>query len=281
MSQVRLCPKRVSPKRQATALRTTRQAYPAHFSDQGAAWNFLFQIILPPSRKWGFISVGKNASSTTLDLLFRAEFGHALSARVTPPHDINSAASMHMLMEHSVFARALWQGLSVPDLFDPKKGPKERICVTRHPFQRAQSGFQYICKSHEARTQWFARDRFRMNAVVGFDWDRHSNTVDGFRRFLDYITWQIETEGPDAVDAHWRPQTSFIKPDVFQPTITGRVEDMPAYVKLLSERLDFALPKEIPALNKQEPRSSGYGKVKDLIASCETIYAADYELFEY
>lgn len=237
MNQVQLCPKVVSSRLQAKAARKSRRFRNRHFPTNGAAWDFLFQIILPPSRKWGFLSVGKNASSTTLDLLFRAEFGHALSARVTPPHDINPAASMHMLVEHGVFTRALWQGLSVQDLFNPKKGPKERICVTRHPFQRAQSGFQYICKSHEARTQWFACDRFRMNALVGFDWDRLSNTVDGFRRFLDYITWQIETEGPDAVDAHWRPQTSFIKPDVFQPTITGRVEDMPAYVKLLSERL--------------------------------------------
>ncbi|QDL94702.1 transposase (plasmid) [Paroceanicella profunda] len=275
-----LCPPPVPAADQSRAVAATRRAFPGHFPDAAAAAGFLFQVILPPSRRWGFISVGKNASSTTLRLLFRAEFGCDMTVQATPAHDINPAAALHMLVEHGVFTRAAWQGLSAPDLLGAR-GPGERICVVREPFDRAVSGFRYLCRSHRARSLWFARDRFRMNAALGFDWSRHPDTAEGFRLFLRYIAWQVETEGRDAVDAHWRPQATFIKPEVFRPTLTGRMEDMAGYCRSLSERLGGPPPDTDIRENRQPDPQQALRTDREARRLCEALYAIDYEAFGY
>ncbi|WP_118138393.1 sulfotransferase family 2 domain-containing protein [Oceanicella sp. SM1341] len=269
-----------APEAQDRAVNATFEAFPEQFPDRAAAWGFLFQVILPPSLRWGFISVGKNASSSTLRLLFRAEFGCDMSVRATPEHDINPSAALHMLVDHGVFSRAVWQGHSAQRLIG-SNGPKERICVVREPFGRAVSGFRYLCKSHRAKSLWFARDRFRINAALGFDWDRHPDTAEGFRLFLRYVQWQAKTEGLDAIDAHWRPQVTFIKPEVFRPSITGRMEDMESYYRTLSERLDIALPDEGIWENRQSAAADELLQDREAHKLCQSIYAIDYEAFSY
>ena len=267
------------PRRIAVA-EASRKAFPRQFPTTKAARDFLFQTILPPSMRWCFVSVGKNASSSTLRFLFRAEFGCDLTVKVTPKHDINPAAEVHMLAEYGVFSRALWQGLSAQNLLGDA-GPPERICVVRDPHARAVSAFLYLCQSQAVASQWFASDRIRMNAVTGFDWERDANTEDGFLRFLDYIAWQIETEGPDMVNAHWRPQVTFIKPTLFNPTVTGRMEDLGRYFRTLSERLDTPMPQVTPWENRQPAGPNAVSSNVSARSMCHKIYAADYETFGY
>ncbi|WP_238367969.1 sulfotransferase family 2 domain-containing protein [Mesobacterium pallidum] len=275
-----LCPAPVAARRQNRAVRATARLMPDKATARQAAWHFLFQVILPPSGRWGFISVGKNASTSTLKLLYQAEFGHALSADAKPDHDINPEAAVHMLAEHGVFTRALWQGLAARDLTG-SGGPAERLAIVREPLARAVSGFRYIGKSHRARSQWFARDRFRMDAVVGFDWDSHPDTADGFRRFLDYIAWQIDRDGADAVDAHWQPQATFIKPDIFKPTLQGRMEEMDVFYASLADRLGFALPEGGSWSNRQSSGTAPFAPDAAAIRQVREIYAEDYERFGY
>ena len=270
----------VSVDRRTAAVQVTRKAAPALFPTPDAARRFLFQIILPPSMGWSFISVGKNASSSVLSLLFRVEFGCDMNVSVTPESDINPAAAIHMLADSRVFARALHRGMSLPDLLGAK-GPKERICVVRDPMARAVSAFRYFCRSDALKSRWFAADRFRINAALGFDWTRHPDTNEGFRLFLRYIAQEAEQLGEDMLDGHWRPQTAFIKPDAFRPTLTGRMEDMHAFFRTLSDRLGLAPDTPAPWENRQNTDDDPLLHDPLAQALCQQVYADDYEAFGY
>jgi hypothetical protein len=267
------------PKRTAAA-EMSRKEFPQHFVTTKAARDFLFQAILPPSMRWCFMSVGKNASSSTLRFLFRAEFDCELTVNVTPRSDINPSAQVHMLTEHRLFSRALLLGISAPDLLGAE-GPQERICVVRDPFARAISAFRYLCRSHILGSRWFAFDRFRMNAVSKFNWERDVDTERGFIIFLEYVAWQIDADGPEAVNAHWQPQFTFIKPAVFNPTVIGRMEDLGCYFRTLSERLDAPFPEALPWDNRQPTAPQDLRSSMRAQAICKEIYAADYEAFGY
>ncbi len=266
--------------RRTAAVQATQDHAPGAFPTQGSARSFLSQVILPPSMKWGFISVGKNASSSVLNLLFRAEFGTRLGVSVTPESDINPAAAIHMLADNRVFARALHRGLSLPDLLGAQ-GPKERICVVREPMARVVSAFRYFCRSDTLHSRWFAGDRFRINAALGFDWARHPGTAEGLHRFLRYIAQELDQVGADHVNGHWRPQVDFIKPDAFAPTLTGRMEDMETFYRALSTRIGFSPDGPAPWENRQNTEADPLLADAPARTLCQQIYGRDYEAFGY
>lgn len=277
---VTLCPPAVPvPQRQA-AFHKTHRRFPKAFPTPEAARAFLFQINLGPSMDWAFISVGKNASSSVKHALFERDYGCPMTADVKPVADINPSAAVHLLAHHRVFTTALFQGLSAEDLTGPN-GPAERICVVRDPFARAVSAFRYLCKSHHDRSEWFLQDRFQMNAVVQFDWDHHTDTVEGFHRFLDFIAWQIHTEGADKVDGHWQPQVDFIQPQVYQPTLVGRMEAMETFWTELSDRLGRGSPIQHPWENRQSAARDALTQDLSARRKVQEIYAEDYAAFGY
>ena len=122
-----------------------------------------------------------------------------------------------------------------------------------------------------------------MSAVVGFDWDSHTDTAEGMIRFLHYLDWQISAEGADSLDGHWMPQSTFIKPDVFQPTLIGRVEDMTTYYAALHERLGREDAGGQPPIWENREGSAPDDLLADDVAQrlCERLYAADYDTFGY
>jgi hypothetical protein len=170
--------------------------------------------------------------------------------------------------------------MSLPDLLAPQ-GPRERICVVRDPMARAVSGFRYFCRSDALKSRWFAPDRFRINAALGFDWARHPGTNEGFRLFLHYIAREAEQVGVDMLDGHWRPQTAFIKPGAFRPTLTGRMEDMDAFFRALSDRLGLAPDTAHPWVNRQNTAADPLMHDTHAQTLCRQIYGADYEAFGY
>ncbi len=270
----------VTEAEMAAAIDRSLAAHPDAFPARLAARNYLEQIIFPRSRRWAFISVGKNASSTTLRFLFEAEFGAPFTTQITPLDDINPSATVHRLADFGVFSRALRQGLSSADLLAPD-GPRERLCIVRDPLARAVSGFRYLCKSHRLAARWFARDRLRMNAVVGFDWSTDPDTPRGMEKFLDYLEWQIATEGAHRVDGHWRAQTAFIHPQVFQPTLVGRIEDLPAFFRGLSDRLALDRPPAIGTENRQPQAPDTLLSGPAIARRVRDIFQQDYETFGY
>jgi hypothetical protein len=264
---------------QNKAVAKTRAKFPSEFPNEEAARRFLRQVILPPSLRWSFVSVGKNASSSILRLLFKAEFGIDLTVSCAPVRDINPSAEIHMLMDYGVFSRALLRGLSLRHLLNHLG--MERICVVRDPFARAISSFRYFCRSNEKSARWFARDRFRINAGLGFDWNKHPGTPEGFQIFLRYLQWEINEFGVDFLDAHWRPQFDFIKPRAFRPTLIGNVEDIGSFYKSLAERLGFPLPDTQIWENRQIGSDDDLHNDHMARKLCEEIYLKDYEWLNY
>jgi hypothetical protein len=268
---------KVPPPERRRAVTETLKDYPGHFATEDAARHFLMQIILPPSGRWAFISTGKNASSSVLRFLFRAEFGTDLTASYDSALDINPAAVVHQLAEHDVFSRATLLGLSARRICEARD--IARLCVVREPGARARSAFRYLCRSDAEARAWFLGDRLRMDAA-GFDWRTMPGTLEGYRRFLHYIEAEIARVGAGEVNGHWRPQVDFICPEVFRPTLTGRMEALPAFFAELAARLDVAPPEVIPWENRQDatPDLAQDAEARRLV---ERIFARDFEVFGY
>jgi len=243
-----------------------------------AARMFLNLSILPPSKRWIFLSLGKNGSSSTLKLLFELEFGHRLSAHFDAPVDINPSAIVHQLAEHGVFGRALKLGLGLDDLLALDA---ERLVIVRNPYDRALSAYRYFCQSDARASGWFLGPRLRANAMVGFDWDSMPGTLEGFRRFLAYLEAEVDARGPWALDPHWCIQARLSFPDIYRPTLIGRMEDLPAFYRSLAERLGQPLPAEIAAENRQAPAPDALLADPDARRAIERIYAPDFETFGY
>lgn len=260
-------------------MRRTQAAWPDRFPDTDAARRWLAQVILPPSRRWAFVSTGKNASSSTLRFLFEAEFGTRLTTRYAPERDINPSAVVHALADSEVFARALHQGLDAGEI--AALPGCERICVARNPHDRLASAFAYLCRSQTEEKAWFLGPRLRLDAA-GFDWETMPGTAEGFRLFLRHVRAEMERLGPMGLDAHWRPQADFIQPEVFRPTLVGRVEDLDAFFAELAARLG-APPPEAGGRweNRQRAGEDPLARDPEARRLVEEIYAADFEAFGY
>ena len=159
--------------------------------------------------------------------------------------------------------------------------PGPRLCVVRSPYDRALSGFNYLCKSNAMASEMFLRQRLHLNAF-GFDWDRMPGTEAGFTTFLDYIGYERETFGASRQNDHWRTQTSFIQPKVYAPTLVGRIEDMAVFYEKTSELL------EVPALtsvahhdNRQDRMDRRLLDALEVRRRIETLYQEDFESFGY
>ena len=276
---------KLTPNQNAKFLQEAIATHPDHFPNKEAARDFFFQIIFPPSMRWTFISTGKNASTSVLNWLFEQEFGVPLTVKAEHPIDINPASEIHTLPIYGIFSRALLQGYNM-EHFKPPERSIERLCVVRNPFERAISAFRYLCKSQKLESRWFAPDRFKLNAFFRFDWEKDMDTPKGFLLFLNYIQWQIELEGADAVNDHWRPQYTFIKPDLFEPTVIGRMEDMDRFYSEASERIGFPSPLSPKQKNAQTTSAQKADLFKlydspEARGLCSQIYQQDYEHFGY
>lgn len=272
-----LFPKPVAEPERGKAVTASMELFPPGVPRQAVA-QFLRQTILGPQGDWAFVSIGKNASSSTLMFLYELEFGHPLTASFNSPVDINPSAVVHQLADHGIFARAFQQGVAAQEL---QKADKTRMMVCRNPFDRAVSAFRYFCKSNETGAQWFLRDRLRIDASVGFDWRTMPGTVEGFRRFLHYIELEAEAVSVYLLNAHWRPQKAFVHPEVYRPNLIGRMEDLGAFYRAIEDRLGKRSATEVPVQNRQAAAHPELGQDTAARRLVERIYAQDFEAFGY
>lgn len=273
-----LTPELPHPKRAAqfTAL---REAHPGVFATNEAAAQFLRSIHLPASQRWAFLNNGKAGTSSARHLLFRLEFGVPMTVQWDVPADINPDGAIHHMQ-----AAGIWRAaVALPDPMERLDGAL-RITTVRHPVSRALSAFEYICHSNDLRHSWFAGDRLRMNALVGFDWSDHPRTAGGLARFLDYVATMRDEGGFHAVDPHWRAQAENIHPAIYRPDLVGRVEDMEGFFRALCDRLDQPLPDDAGPLasNRQTYRSDREALLTPANrAAIARLYAADFEWLGY
>lgn len=273
-------PGELPPARRAAQFEALRAAYPDLLAGTDAAAQYLRRIHVPASLRWAFLNNGKAGTSSARRLLFQLEFGVPLTVAWDVTDDINSDGVAHRLQGPSGILR---QAAQIADPMARLAGAL-RLTTVRHPLDRALSAFDYLCRSHDLRHVWFVQDRLRMNALVGFDWDRHPRTAEGLSRFLDYVDQHAAIAGPQAIDPHWRPQIHNILPQIFRPDLIGRLEDLPTFFAAVAERLDQPLPDEgaLPRSNRQELRSDrGALLTPANRAAITRVYAADFEWLGY
>lgn len=210
-------------------------------------------------------------------------FGYPLTARMIETDGQNTDQAGHMLAQARVFSHLASRG----DQSDPDHYLQQTLKLTtlRHPMTRALSGFAYLCSSEKQRREKFFTDRARMNALVGFDWQIHADTADGFVRFLTYLQHEIPHHAARPLNSHFRPQLKNILPDVFAPDLLGHCEDLPAFFTTIADRL--SRPRPPPEATAQARNAAA--QIADhtaLITPAATalvreIFAGDFEAFGY
>lgn len=263
----------------AAQFQSLRADHPGRFATNDAAAQFMRSIHLPASQRWAFLNNGKAGTSSARHLLFRLEFGVPMTVGWDVPADINSDAAIHHMQAAGVFRSAA----ALPDAIARLEGAL-RVTTVRHPESRALSAFEYLCYSNDLRHSWFAENRLRMNAMVGFDWTNHPRTADGFGRFLDYAKIMHDEVGFHAVDPHWRPQIDNIHPDIYKPDVIGRIEDMDGFFAELCARLNQPIPDAaaIPSSNRQTYRSDRAAMLTSANRKAiADLYAADFDWLGY
>lgn len=262
------------------AIIETQRAFPGRFASSTEAQQMLNRIWLPASERWAYAVLPKAAATTTLSLLFEAEFGVPFTARAMLPSDPNPDTGLHALTEHNIFSTALKLPRSLPDIAsDPRL---ERIALVRHPEARAASAFEYVCYANDDAKWFFFADRAKMSALFGLNFETMAHSSAGFVRFLEYVAADLATNPPFTVDIHWRPLARLVFPDLFKPTLVGKAEAYDAFRRTLFERLGRPDPGAAPHLNSR-PSDDRSHLFADPAARrlVREIYAADYEAFGY
>lgn len=263
------------------AVEQTLREFPGTFEDRADARQLLARISLPASERWAFVVTGKAATTTTLTLLFEAEFDQPFSLRARSRGGLNPHEAAHALMWHDVFITALQLPRSLAEL--AAAPGLERIATVRHPETRAASAFEYLCRSYQRRSPDFHADRLKVAALCGLDFETMSGTTGGFVRFLDYVAADLATNPASTVNTHWRPQTLLIYPQAFRPTLIGRVEAFDTFRRELFARLDRPPPAET-RLNARRERDEARARLfRDPAARrlVRQIYQEDLEQFGY
>jgi hypothetical protein len=247
-------------------------------SDRDAIRHWLRQIYTPADQSWLMICPGKSASSTTLSTMFQLQFGTPLNTKVASSQDINPDRVFHDLIETGIFRRMI-EVEGSDTAFDTAL----RLCTVRDPTKRGISAFNYLCSTHDIASPWLLRERLRLSATTGFDWDKHSRTPDGFQRFLEYTQIECAAENGNIVNTHWRPQTRIICPTLYKPVLVGKTENLQPFFKAIADRLDRPAPQhEIPILNQQTSEGAHRYLSQSLVKKLLTdIYADDYHNFDY
>jgi hypothetical protein len=253
------------------------------FDTKSAMAAYLRLIVHPPSAAWRYQLNGKSGNTFTLNLLYELEHGQPFSAQVATGETGNQHPDFALFAQ--VGAGLLGTALDyTPDWDAFCDFPGLRLATVRNPYQQALSGFRYLCRSHRMGDRRFLPERLRVMAMTGMDFERDSNTEQGFARFLAYLRDYAASFGAEAVDPHWRPQALHIRPDIYRPDIIGRTENMAAFAIAVAERLGKP---QLPAPERLRRNQAEGGDANDLLSSLalrriiEEIYTQDFDLFEY
>lgn len=223
-----------------------------HRGDEALEW--LTHTITPASEAWVYLGNAKTGTTSTKSFLFQLEFGAPLTVHFEPPRDINPDGIAHAMARSGVFR-------SLPNMPKGLKTLREalRLVTARHPSSRAVSSFRYLCLSDEQASPWLLAERLRLNAVTGFDWSTDRYTHRGFLKFLDYVDETSNQPGQLRDNPHIRPQVRNVRPDLYQPHLIGRTEDLPAFFRAIAERLNRPLPPDVAKIeaNRNDKAAPG------------------------
>lgn len=236
------------PQRKALTERVMEH-YPGQFASPEEAGDYLHHIFVPASLRWACSGNSKAGTTTVKRALFQLEFGVALTVEVQA-EDLNDDHVPHLLPRAGVF-RTLSNLPSALQVL----GKALRLTMARHPTARAISSFLYICHSQTRAHSLLSDDRFRMNALVGFDWNNDPGTARGFEKFLTYLQLNGAPGSERLNDPHLRPQVQNVRPELFKPDLIGRTENLAPFFRQIADRLGQSWPADWqpPQSNRQTP----------------------------
>ncbi|MEP2426635.1 MAG: sulfotransferase family 2 domain-containing protein [Tateyamaria sp.] len=274
---------KVLPQPAAKArVKSFQAAHPETFAQPAEAITYLRYIFTDAQGLWCFRTNGKTGTTSTLFFLFHLTFGIPLKAVVRDENSINEDQAGHSLHKARVFSSVCDCGTELD--FGSYLARALRLTTVRHPFTRALSGFIYLCRAHDMKSDRFLTERLRMCALTQFDWDKHAYTVEGFERFLTYLEQDLAHHATRPVDSHFRPQVLNILPDVFCPDLIGRCEDLPTFFANIAARLDRPAPQgalEAKPRNTQQISDRAIFDTPDTRRRVGHIFAADFLAFGY
>ncbi|MFN4057757.1 MAG: sulfotransferase family 2 domain-containing protein [Roseinatronobacter sp.] len=253
------------------------------FSSVNALESYLKLIVQPPSGAWRYQFNGKSGNTFVLNLMFELEHGVPFTARVDPAETGNQHPDFALFAQvgAGLLVTALNYYPTVPAF---NNFPGLRLATVRNPYQRAISGFHYLCRSHRIGDRRFLNERLRMMALAGLNFETMSHTAQGFARFLGYVRDYAATFGADAVDPHWRAQALHIRPQLYRPDILGRTEELDLFAAAVAARLGKPLLSDTTALRQnagEHAQSVDWLQDPALRQVIEQVYAQDFELFDY
>lgn len=255
----------------------------SEFNSDTAMRQYLMLIMLPKSGAWRYQLNGKSGTTFVLNLLFELEHAVPFSTQVSGQDTGNQHPDFALFQQ--IEAGLLGTALDHTDSWESFCDfPGLRLATVRNPYLRAVSSFRYLCRSHRVGDRRFLSERLRLNALAGLDFNKDSETARGFGLFLSYVRDYYIAFGGEQLDAHWRPQNLHIRPDIYRPDLIGRTDEIDTFAKVLAEKLDRPLPKNIKDFRRNATCSDGE---EDLLVDpasrriIEEIYAADFEIFEY
>lgn len=258
--------------------------YPDSFGSAMAARRFVQLIHFPPSRAWRYQLNGKSGSTYMLNLLFELEYGTPFTCHVDHAETGNQHPefALFQLPQAGLWANAIQAGDKLGQFLN---FPGLSLATVRNPFDRALSGFRYLCRSHRLGDRRFLAERLRLNALARFDWSRDGDTPAGFARFLGYLRDSAAAQGADSLDPHWMPQSLHLRPEIYRPDMVGRTEDLDSFARALARRLDRPLPDLARLRRNSGDRDTRAIPADFLTPTCraliEEVYEEDFELFEY
>lgn len=252
--------------------------FPDAFSGLDEVVAYLGRILVPASRTWAFTANNKCGTTTTKRLLFELEFGTPLTVELEASDDINTDVVPQKLQGAKIF-RSLATLPRAPEVLKSAL----RLTTVRHPASRVLSAFLYICETQAQKHPWMLQDRLRLNAMVGFDWRHDSRSAAGFVKFLRFIELVRDQAGIAHVNPHWRPQFGLIRPDVLEPNLIGRAENLAPFFSELAARLDRPLPAQFTTLhaNRQDKSGAADLMTPEAEALITAIFAQDYTWLGY
>lgn len=276
----RLFPPRDGPIVKTRAIARLTERHPAAFPSIDAAQRYLTHWWFPASRRWRYQLNGKSGNTYALALLFRLEFGVPFTARVVTEANQHPDFALFQQVDAGLLSNAARAGDRLPDVI---RFPGLTLATVRNPYARAFSAYRYLCRSHRVGDRRFLRERIRLNALQGFDWETDPDRPAGFVKFLRYVAEIKETCPTAEIDAHWLPQVLHIQPTVLRPDVIGRTEDMARFAAEVVDRLAPGTAVPLDSL----PRNEGAGDLSAAYAEAEAarlvadIYAEDFDRFGY
>lgn len=268
-------------------VQSLKKRYPRRFSSQAAAKRYCGNLWFPKSKRWMYQLNGKSGNTFILGLLFELEFGVPFQAALSTKVNQHPDFALFQTCIAGVLANVAQRELSLQAFQDM---PALRLATVRNPFDRALSGFFYLCRSQTVGDQRFLTERIRIQAMTQFDWTLDPNTPHGFVKFLSYVA-QMQAQGdPMLVDAHWLPQEKHIEPTIYKPDLIGRTEAMGGFARNIAARLETDLPEEIETrLSRNESANSAtrterraqFYSDPEAANLVRQIYEQDFELFGY